>query len=51
MADLARAERLVMIHHEPEHSDTQIDDLLEAARSQRQRGEVIAAAEGLTLAV
>lgn len=49
MADLARAERLMMIHHEPEHSDDQIDELLEAARSLRRQGDVVAAAQGLTL--
>jgi phosphoribosyl 1,2-cyclic phosphodiesterase len=50
-ADLAGAERLVLIHHEPEHSDDQIDDLLAHAASARRGGDVIAAADGMILEV
>jgi len=50
-ADLAGADRLVMIHHEPEHSDDQIDELVEEARSQRGRGSVVGAAEGMVLTI
>lgn len=49
----AGVRRLVLFHHEPEHGDAAIDDLLAAARKQaRARGkpaEVIAAQEGMTL--
>ncbi|HXQ29707.1 MAG TPA: MBL fold metallo-hydrolase [Gemmatimonadales bacterium] len=49
----AHAERLVLFHHEPEHSDTDIDALLAKARQQaRTRGrpaEVFAAHEGMKL--
>jgi phosphoribosyl 1,2-cyclic phosphodiesterase len=49
-ADLARAGRLALMHHEPEHSDDQIDDILAGARAIR-RGLVLAAADGLTLEI
>jgi len=49
----ARAERLVLFHHEPEHGDAAIDELLaEARRQARARGrptEVLAAQEGMKL--
>ena len=49
----AGVERLVLFHHEPEHSDGAIDDLLALARQQaRHRGrpaEVLAAQEGMRL--
>jgi phosphoribosyl 1,2-cyclic phosphodiesterase len=51
LADLANAERLVLIHHEPGHSDDQIDLLLTEATDARRRGHVIAAADGMTLDV
>jgi phosphoribosyl 1,2-cyclic phosphodiesterase len=51
MADLAGAGHLVMIHHEPDHSDDQIDELLRMARSLRRQGEVLAASEGLTISL
>jgi phosphoribosyl 1,2-cyclic phosphodiesterase len=50
-ADLARVERLALIHHEPEHSDEQIDEILALATGIRGHGEVIAAADGLTFDV
>lgn len=51
LADQTNAERLVMIHHEPAHSDDQIDELWTAAGSLRHRGDVIAAAEGMSIDV
>jgi len=49
----AAVERLVLFHHEPEHGDAQMDELLAAARRQvKDRGlpvEVLAAQEGMTL--
>ena len=45
--------RLVLFHHEPEHDDKQLDQLLAAARKEaEQRGgpaEVLAAQEGMHL--
>src|SRR5581483_8208518 len=53
LAREARAGRLVLFHHEPEHSDEAVDALLHAARREaRARGgpaEVLAAEEGTTL--
>ena len=49
LADLANAKRLVLFHHEPDHSDQAIDRLLAIARALRRRGDVDAAREGLTL--
>lgn len=51
IADLAGAARLVTIHHDPAHSDDEVDALLAVARAHRRRGEVIAGAEGLNLLV
>lgn len=49
----AGVERLVLFHHEPEHGDAAIDELLAVARQQaRHRGrpaEVLAAQEGMKL--
>jgi phosphoribosyl 1,2-cyclic phosphodiesterase len=49
----AGVRRLVLFHHEPEHGDAAIDDLVVAARQQaKARGkpaEVLAAQEGMTL--
>lgn len=49
----AGVDRLVLFHHEPEHSDSAIDDLVAVARQQaRARGrpsEVLAAQEGMKL--
>jgi phosphoribosyl 1,2-cyclic phosphodiesterase len=50
-ADLARAEQLILFHHEPDHSDALVDRLLAAARSARRRGSVEAASEDLTIEV
>jgi phosphoribosyl 1,2-cyclic phosphodiesterase len=47
-ADLARARALVLFHHEPEHDDVQIDEMLARAREQRRSGAVDAASEGAT---
>jgi phosphoribosyl 1,2-cyclic phosphodiesterase len=48
-ADLAGADRLVLFHHEPDHADDTVDQLLEEARSLRRRGTADAASEGLTI--
>lgn len=48
-ADLARARTLALIHHEPEHSDEQIDEILALATGLRRHGTVIAAADRLTI--
>ena len=48
LADLAGAERLVLFHHEPDHSDDVVDQILELARSTR-RGDADAAREGMTI--
>jgi phosphoribosyl 1,2-cyclic phosphodiesterase len=51
----AGVERLVLFHHEPEHGDGAIDDLLALARQQARAGgrgrlaEVLAAQEGMKL--
>jgi len=51
----AGVERLVLFHHEPEHGDGAIDELLAAARQQARAGgrgrpaEVLAAQEGMRL--
>jgi phosphoribosyl 1,2-cyclic phosphodiesterase len=50
-ADLANAETLALIHHEPEHSDDQIDELLAQAMAMRHRGGVLAAADGIAVDV
>lgn len=48
-ADLARAERLVLFHHEPDHDDETVDALLAEARSARRMGATDAASEGMTI--
>jgi phosphoribosyl 1,2-cyclic phosphodiesterase len=48
-ADLVRADRLVLFHHEPDHSDEIVDRMLERARLERRRGSVDAAREGMTI--
>ena len=49
----AGVDRLVLFHHEPEHGDSAIDELVAVARQQaRRRGrplEVLAAQEGMKL--
>jgi phosphoribosyl 1,2-cyclic phosphodiesterase len=53
LAQEAAAKRLVLFHHEPEHSDEAMDGLLKAARAfAKSRGrpvEVLAAQEGMQL--
>jgi phosphoribosyl 1,2-cyclic phosphodiesterase len=49
LADLARVRDLVLIHHDPEHADGLIDDLVAAARTSRREGSVRAASEGMVL--
>ena len=49
LADLVGAERLVLFHHEPDHSDEVVDRMLAAARSDRRRGSTDAASEGMTI--
>jgi phosphoribosyl 1,2-cyclic phosphodiesterase len=49
LADLARAERLVLFHHDPDHPDDVIDEMLERTRASRRRGTSDAASEGLTI--
>jgi phosphoribosyl 1,2-cyclic phosphodiesterase len=50
-ADLVNAEQLALIHHEPEHADDMIDELLAKATVMRRGGEVLAAADDMTLEV
>jgi len=55
LAAEAGVERLVLFHHEPEHDDSAIDEVLAAARQQARAGgrghpaEVLAAQEGMKL--
>jgi phosphoribosyl 1,2-cyclic phosphodiesterase len=53
LAAEANVKRLVLFHHEPEHNDGAMDDLVVAARRDAKRlgwlGEVLAAQEGLKL--
>jgi phosphoribosyl 1,2-cyclic phosphodiesterase len=49
VADLAGAKELVLIHHDPDHSDDLIDDLVETAAQLRRHGTVRAATEGMVL--
>jgi phosphoribosyl 1,2-cyclic phosphodiesterase len=54
LAAEAKVGRLVLFHHEPEHDDAAMDDLLAAARREAQRlggrpAEVLAAQEGVQL--
>jgi hypothetical protein len=48
-ADFAQAERLVLFHHEPDHSDDVVDRMLERARAERRHGTADAAREGMTI--
>jgi ribonuclease BN (tRNA processing enzyme) len=51
-ADKAKVDRLVLFHHDPMHTDEQIDAMVRAvAASRGDGGEVIAAAEGMTLEI
>ena len=53
LAAEARVKRLVLFHHEPEHDDKQLDQLLAAARKEAEKHggpvEVLAAQEGMHL--
>ncbi len=53
LAQDAGAKRLVLFHHEPEHSDEMLDGLLKSARGYAQTGgralEILAAQEGMQL--
>jgi phosphoribosyl 1,2-cyclic phosphodiesterase len=49
LADLAGARELVLIHHDPNHADGLIDDLVQAAQASRREGTVRAASEGMVL--
>lgn len=51
VADLAGAASLVTIHHDPSHSDDDVDGLLELARAHRRLGSVEVGAEGLRITV
>jgi ribonuclease BN (tRNA processing enzyme) len=49
LADLARVRGLVLIHHDPDHGDGQIDDLVAAAQKLRRGGIVHGASEEMML--
>ncbi len=49
LADLAQARKLVLIHHDPDHSDGLIDELVQSATRLRRGGTVQAASEGMVL--
>lgn len=49
LADRARARRLVLFHHDPAHSDSQMDAILREAR--RRRPGTLVAREGLELRI
>ena len=51
LADLAGARELVLIHHDPDHSDDLIDELVGAAAQRRREGTVRGASEGMVLEV
>jgi phosphoribosyl 1,2-cyclic phosphodiesterase len=51
VADLAAARELLLIHHDPDHSDEQIDALVEFAATRRRSGGARAASEGLVVEV
>ena len=55
LAAEAKVKRLVLFHHEPEHDDQTLDELLAAARREAERrggpAEVLAAQEGMHLTV
>jgi phosphoribosyl 1,2-cyclic phosphodiesterase len=51
LADLAGAKQLVLIHHDPDHSDDAIDGLVETAARSRHEGTVRGANEGMVLEV
>ncbi|MCI0346648.1 MAG: MBL fold metallo-hydrolase [Chloroflexi bacterium] len=49
LADLAGVRELVLIHHDPDHSDDVIDEMVAAAAGLRQSGSVSGASEGMVL--
>ena len=51
LADLAGARELVLIHHDPDHTDDLIDDLVATAAQLRREGTVRGASEGMVLDV
>jgi phosphoribosyl 1,2-cyclic phosphodiesterase len=48
LAELAEVGRLVTFHHDPSHSDEELDELHRAARGAAGKIEVVAGVEGLT---
>lgn len=51
LGDLAGAQELVLIHHDPDHSDDLIDDLVETATQLRHNGTVRGASDGMVFDV
>jgi phosphoribosyl 1,2-cyclic phosphodiesterase len=51
LADLAGARELVLIHHDPDHSDERIDELVAGASHMRSGGTVRGASEGTVVEV
>ncbi len=49
LADLAEARDLLLIHHDPDHSDDQIDEMVASAAVARRSGTVRGASEGMVL--
>ena len=49
LADLVEARDLLLIHHDPDHSDDQIDELVANAALARRMGTVRGASEGMVL--
>jgi phosphoribosyl 1,2-cyclic phosphodiesterase len=49
LADMAGARQLLLIHHDPDHTDDLVDDMVAAAAERRQGGTVRGASEGLVL--
>jgi len=49
LADLVEAKDLLLIHHDPDHSDNQIDALVASAAAARRSGTVRGASEGMVL--
>jgi phosphoribosyl 1,2-cyclic phosphodiesterase len=49
LADLAGARRLVLFHHDPDHDDDVVERMAAQARSLRRGGDVVAAADRMTL--
>jgi phosphoribosyl 1,2-cyclic phosphodiesterase len=51
LADLARARNLTLIHHDPDHSDEVIDDIVAKASQSRRSGTATGAREGMVIEV